>query len=187
MICYFWEDLKSSINVKIKQQDREYLNFEEMVQRAVNPEAKAGLRSSTIVRDLDTRCPRGHRPSHATLVKVQTQGFNTKEFKSKDFKPKKSKSAKDKILALLRSKSTESEKTSHTNKKRSILRRNEIGKTISWQLEITLILLRAERSGTIKMTGGVTITKKRDIFWKIARNLHKTSVSFGNLHAGNLW
>ena len=49
MICYFREDLKLSIKVKIEQQDWESVNFEEIVQKAVNVEVKAGLRSSTMV------------------------------------------------------------------------------------------------------------------------------------------
>ena len=72
MICYFWEGLKSSIKVEIEQQDRALTSFEEMVQRAVNAEAKAGLRSSIMVRDADSRCPRGHCPSQNTSTKVQT-------------------------------------------------------------------------------------------------------------------
>ena len=93
MICYFREGLKPSIKVEIEQQDRESMDFEEMVQRAVNAKAKAGLRSSTMVRDLDARCPRGHRPSHNTSSKVQTQGSSHKdsprseEPKHKDPKP----------------------------------------------------------------------------------------------------
>ena len=59
-----------------------------MVQKTVNEEAKASLRSSTIVQDLDACCPRGHRPSLNTSTKVQTQGskdlFRPKETKLKD-------------------------------------------------------------------------------------------------------
>ena len=43
-----------------------------MVQKAVSAEAKAGLRSSIMVRDLDIRCLKGHRPSNSTAAKVQT-------------------------------------------------------------------------------------------------------------------
>ena len=65
------------------------MNFEEMVQRAVNVEAKAGLRSSTMVRNSDARCPRGHRPSHNTSFKVQTQGSSHKNSsRSEELKPK---------------------------------------------------------------------------------------------------
>ena len=74
MICYFREGLKPSIKVEIEQQDRESMDFEEMVQRAVNAEAKPGLRSSTMVGDSDARCSGGHRPSCNTSFKVQTQG-----------------------------------------------------------------------------------------------------------------
>ena len=67
------------------------MNFEEMVPRAVNMEAKAGLRSSTMVRELDAHCRRGHCRSHNTSSKVQTQGSKdssrSKEPKPKDPKP----------------------------------------------------------------------------------------------------
>ena len=49
MIHYFQESLKPSIKIEMEQQDRASTSFKEMVQRAVNAEAKAGLRSSTIV------------------------------------------------------------------------------------------------------------------------------------------
>ena len=79
MICYFRKGFKPSIKVEMEQQNREAIDFEEMVQRAVNAEAKAGLRSSAIVRDSDIRCPRGHRPSNSTVSKVQTQETTAKD------------------------------------------------------------------------------------------------------------
>ena len=93
MICYFWKGLKPSIKVKMEQQDRKSMDFEEIVQRAVNAEAKAGLRSSTIVWESDARCPRGHCPSHNISSKVQTQGTTAKEPRSEQLKPKDPKSA----------------------------------------------------------------------------------------------
>ena len=50
------------------------MDFEEMVQRVVNAESKAGLRFSAMIQDSDIRCPRGHRPSNRTASKVQIQG-----------------------------------------------------------------------------------------------------------------
>ena len=92
MICYFWEGLKPSIKVEMEQQDWESMDFEEMVQRAVNAKAKAGLRSSTIVWKSDARCFRGYRLSHNTSSKVQTQG--SKDFsRSEESKPKNPKPA----------------------------------------------------------------------------------------------
>ena len=58
-----------------------------MVQKAVNAEAKAGLRSTIMVRDLDIRCPRSHRPSNNTASKMQIQGIAAKDF-SRSKKPK---------------------------------------------------------------------------------------------------
>ena len=76
----------------MEQQDRESMNFEEMVQKIINAVAKASLRSSTMVRDSDIRCSRSHCPSNNTAAKVQTQGMIVKdlrleEAKTKDPKP----------------------------------------------------------------------------------------------------
>ena len=90
MICYFWGSLKPSIKIEIEQQNRESMNFEKIVQKTVNVETKVGLKSSIMVRDSYICCTRGHRPSHNTSSKVQTQGSNyknllcSKESKSKD-------------------------------------------------------------------------------------------------------
>ena len=62
-----------------------------MVQMAVNIEAKAGLRSSTIVRNLDTHCPRGQRPSNSTASKMQTKGTTIKDFHPEEPKVKEAK------------------------------------------------------------------------------------------------
>ena len=67
------------------------MDFEEMVQRTVNAEAKAGLRSSIMVQDLNARYPKGYRLFHNTSLKVQTQGSknssSSEELKPKDSKP----------------------------------------------------------------------------------------------------
>ena len=74
----------------MEQQDQAFTSFKEMMQKVVNAEAKVGLRSSTKVWDLDACCPRGHRPSHNTSSKMQTQGskdsFCPKKTKPKDLK-----------------------------------------------------------------------------------------------------
>ena len=64
-----------------------------MMQRTINAEAKAGLRSSTMIWDLDAHCPRSHRLSHNTFSKMQSQdsnnkdSFHSKEPKLKNLKP----------------------------------------------------------------------------------------------------
>ena len=70
MIYYFREGLKPSIKFDMEQQDRETMDFEEMVQRVVNAEAKAGLRSGAMVWDSDIRCPQGHCPFNSIALKV---------------------------------------------------------------------------------------------------------------------
>ena len=80
IICYFQEDLKPSIKIQIEQQDRESVNFEEMVQKTVNAEAKAGLKSTIMVRDSDIYWLQGHCPSNNTALKVYTQETTAKDF-----------------------------------------------------------------------------------------------------------
>ena len=82
----------------MEQQDRESMNFEEMVQRAVNAEAQLGLRSNPMVRDSDIRCLRSHRPLNRTALKVQTQKTTAKDShqekpKVKEIKPTLSRAA----------------------------------------------------------------------------------------------
>ena len=71
-------------------------NFKEIIQKIVNAKAKSGLRSSTIVWDLNVYCSKGHHLSHNTFSKVQTQDSNNKNSScSRKAKPK------DPKLALL--------------------------------------------------------------------------------------
>ena len=99
MICYFLENLKLSIKVKIEHQNWEFIDFEGMVQKAVKAEGKAGLRSSAMVWHLDIRCPRGHRPSNSNTSKMQIKGTTTKEPRPDKFRPKEAKPAKEKAPA----------------------------------------------------------------------------------------
>ena len=71
MIYYFRKSLKPSIKVEKEQQDWQSMNFEEMVQRVVNAEAKEYLRSSIIIRVSDIYYVRGHCLSNNTVSKVQ--------------------------------------------------------------------------------------------------------------------
>ena len=99
MICYFWEGLKPSIKVEIEQQNQALTSFEEMVQRAVNAEAKAGLKSSIMVQNADSCCLRDHCLSQYTFTKVQTPGSTAKKSKPKESQPKDLKLTNGKILA----------------------------------------------------------------------------------------
>ena len=75
-------------------------------------EAKTGLRSSTIVKDLDVYCPKSHHLSHNIFLKVQTQGSKD-SFYSKEFKPK------DPKLTPLRDDTVELAKKEGEKKKKS--------------------------------------------------------------------
>ena len=131
MICYFREDLKPSIKVKIEQQNWETMDFEEIMQRAINVEAKAGLRSSAMVRDSDICCPQSHCLSNSTTSKVQTQGTSAKEPHPEESRTKKAKLAKEKAPVLPRTdaaKSSEQGKKDRKDKKRKFQERRERSK-----------------------------------------------------------
>lgn len=80
----------------MEQQDWETINFNELIQKAINAEAKAAMKSSTMVRDLDICCPRDHLFSNNTFSTVQNQEIIAKDF-SRSKKPK----TKDLKSALL--------------------------------------------------------------------------------------
>ena len=46
-------------------------SWNKIVEKAVDAEAKAGLRPTSYVRKTDRRCPHGNRPAHTTTVKAQ--------------------------------------------------------------------------------------------------------------------
>ena len=101
------------------------MDFEEMVQRAVNAEAKAGLKFSTMVWQSDARCPKGHHLFHNISSKVQTQGTTAKEPRTEESRPKEAKQANDKAPAPPRSKFTEPRKTFRTDKRREYLEKKK--------------------------------------------------------------
>ena len=74
MIRYFEEGLKLSIKFEMDQ-DTFYLdNYEELVVKVVRAKAKAGLRPSFYVREIDQQVLQGNWPAHNTAHIVQTQG-----------------------------------------------------------------------------------------------------------------
>ena len=83
----------------MEQQDRALTSFEEMVQRAVNAEAKVGLRSSIMIRDADSHCLRDNCLSQNTSTKVQIQGLTIKKFKLEESRLKDLKPANEKTPA----------------------------------------------------------------------------------------
>ena len=105
----------------MEQQDRALTSFEEMVQRAVNAEAKAGLKSSIMIWNTDSRYLKGHYSSQNTSIKVQTQGSTAKKSKPKEFRPKDLKSTNGKTPAPPRI--DKLGKTSRQDKKKEYLKK----------------------------------------------------------------
>ena len=76
MIWYFREGLRPSVKVEMEQRGRELDSFEELVEKAVDAEAKAALRPRSYARETDQHCLRGSWPSAA---KTSTQGQPMKD------------------------------------------------------------------------------------------------------------
>lgn len=53
MIYYFWEGIKLSIRLEIKQRDQKLDSFDKMVEKAVNVKANAALRPHSYIRETD--------------------------------------------------------------------------------------------------------------------------------------
>ena len=106
----------------MEQQDREAIDFEEMLQRAINAEAKASLRSSAMVRDLDICCPKSYRSSNTTS-KVQTKETIAKEPRFKESKSKDTKAVR--ANAMEPSKQNKKDKKDQWDKKRRFWERRE--------------------------------------------------------------
>ncbi len=63
LIRYFQEGLRPSIRAQLDHW-RQYLDgWKEVVEKAGDVEAKANLQPPFYIRDIDTRCPKGHCPS----------------------------------------------------------------------------------------------------------------------------
>ena len=72
MINYFREGLKPSIWAKIEQHGRKLDSFEDKIQKAVDAEAKAALRSHSTAYETDQYYPQGTRPANSTAAKSQS-------------------------------------------------------------------------------------------------------------------
>ena len=99
------------------------MDFEEIMQKAVNAEAKMGLRSSTIIQDLDIHCPQDYRLSHNTSLKVQIQGTTAKKPRIKESRLRKAKLTNGKTFTSPYS--DESAKPNCKKKKREWLKKKK--------------------------------------------------------------
>ena len=72
IVRYFEEGRKPSIKAKIDQDASNLDDYEELVVKAVRAEAKAGLRSSSYIRETNQKVFWGNRPTHTTTHKIKT-------------------------------------------------------------------------------------------------------------------
>ena len=63
LIRYFREDLRPSIQAQLDARGRDLDSWDEVVEKAVDAEAKASLQLPSRTREIDFRCPRDERPS----------------------------------------------------------------------------------------------------------------------------
>ena len=174
LIYSFRESLKTSIKFEIEKQDRKSMNFEEMMQKAVNVEAKAGLRSSIMVRDSDGSCSRGHRPSYNTFSKMQTQGFKD-SFHSKKPKPKDPKLAppRDDVAKPAKKEDRKKKKKRFLNQRREHTGEQTPATGVNSEAlkkKIKARCFNCNKNATMQMS---------------KPNAQKTSVGLSNLYAGD--
>ena len=56
----------------MEQRGQEYDSWEELVEKAIDAEAKASLQPSSILREMDQRCLRGKQSAYFNVTKSQT-------------------------------------------------------------------------------------------------------------------
>lgn len=60
LIRFFREGLKPLIKAQMGQRGRELDSWDELVEKAIDAEAKASLQPTSIIREMDQRCPGGN-------------------------------------------------------------------------------------------------------------------------------
>ena len=63
----------------MEQHGRELDSWDELVEKAIEVEAKASLQPPSIIREMDQRCPRGNHPAHTTVAKSPAQASLTRD------------------------------------------------------------------------------------------------------------
>ena len=61
LICYFQDSLCLSIGAQVDNRRLNLDAWEEMVEKVVNAKTKAGLQLHSMIREIDSRCPKKHR------------------------------------------------------------------------------------------------------------------------------
>ena len=105
------------------------MNFEEIMQRAVNVEAKASLKSSIIIWDLDIYCSGSHRSFNSTALKMQTQGTTVKD-SSRPKKPKVKETKSIRANAVEPLEQDKKDKKDWGDKKRSFRKKKKRSNTL---------------------------------------------------------
>ena len=71
LIRIFRQGLKPSIKAQMEQRRKELDDWDKILEKAINAEAKANLQPPSMLREMDQRCQRGNRPVHTTGAKFQ--------------------------------------------------------------------------------------------------------------------
>ena len=88
MIWYFWEGLRLPLRVKMKHRGREFNSFEELVEKAVNAEAKATLWPRSYTCKTDQYCLWGSQPL-AAKASTQNQPIKDSRVEEPKSRPQK--------------------------------------------------------------------------------------------------
>lgn len=81
LIRFFREGLKPLVKAQMEQRGREIDSWEDLVEKAIDAEAKASLQPPSSIREMDQRCPRGNRLAHTTVAKSSTRDPQEEPYK----------------------------------------------------------------------------------------------------------
>ena len=83
LIRFFQEGLKPSIKAQMEQKSWDLDAWEEMIEKAVECEAKAGLQPASYIREMDHQALQENCPAHITTAKILIQSITIKDSRIK--------------------------------------------------------------------------------------------------------
>ena len=184
LIRFFREGLKPSIKAQMEQRGRELDSWEELVEKAIDAEAKASLQPQSILREMDQRCPHGNRPAHATVAKPRPllETLETSLAKNPNRRVRSNQTPRAQRTARLLTRKLEEKR-----KGSDVLIMVEIGKARS-RLRPPVPTLPAAPARTYPKSPASTATRRDTTQILVAsprRTPQKTSIGLGNLRASD--
>ena len=138
------------------------------MQKMVNIKIKIYLKSNIMVWNTDFYYSKNHYLSYNIFAKILIQDLTIQKSKFEEFISKKLKLVNKKPALFC---TNEPKKTFYQNKKKNILKKSEIRKTLLWPQKIILLRVKVSKNKINKVIKSTIIIKNRAILLATTLNL----------------